>query len=192
MQKTIILAPGKSGTTYLQSCLLRSIVFHDVGESKFRLIRVVKKVYFFLSLMFSKRLVVMPYRSDKDRRKSVFWNDFEKALMHFKNSGEEYKKLRYKSAEVFLQGCYENYPYETYEKWFERNNLGLLIKPTGLSKTKGKFFRSEIIMCSLENIDEVLSDLEDMKLTSSKMPKFNKKEEFWHRTLQKSLDGQGD
>jgi len=133
--------------------------------------------------MFIEHLVIMPHRPDKIRKKSVFWNDFELALMNFKTSGKDYKKLRYEKIDVFLQGCFDNYPYETYEQWFIKNSLKLLIKPGGLWKGRAKFFNSEVIMCPLDNIDELLSELEKMKLTSYEMPKLNTKKEFWHRTL---------
>ena len=39
--------------------------------------------------------------------------------MHYKTTGSDYKVTRYASPKVFLQACFEHYPYETYQQWFD-------------------------------------------------------------------------
>jgi hypothetical protein len=190
MRNIIVLGPGKSGTTYLGSRITNSLVVHDIGRSRFKFIVFIKQLLFFSQLILFKHLVILPYINDSKRRRSVFWNDFEIALMHFKKTGCNYKVIRYKSTQEFLQACFDHYPYESYHKWFKRNKLDILMELPEARNARSKFFKSHIIMCPLENIDVLLSELKDTVSVSSNKPKFNRKEDFWHRTLHEFVKGE--
>ena len=191
MKRIIILGPGKSGTTFLKSSLPNSQVLHDVARSRFLLITSRKKLFFFTKLILFKTLIILPHRPDEARKKSVFWNDLEMALLHFKNSGPDYKVLRYQSPEVFIRACYEHYPYETYASWFKRNNLSLITKIPKADICKNTFFRSKIVSCPLEKISDLISELDHEVEVCTDDPDFNEKGEFWHHILHEYLDGEG-
>ena len=190
MRNIIIVGPGKSGTTYLRSRLPNSIVLHEIGSSRFHLVRLTRKITFFFRLMISNNLVILPVRPDKARRKSIFWNDLENALLRYKKLGPDYKSKRYQTAEVFLKACFEHYPFETYDDWFRRNHLWIIMKLASERSNKCKFFRSEVIMCPLAEIDELLLELSRSTKVLFEEPKYNKKDEFWHRILHEYIDGE--
>lgn len=190
MRDIIILGPGKSGTTYIGSRISKSKVLHDIGNSRFRLIKFIRQFTFFSRLILFKNLIILPFRPDDARRKSVFWNDFETAISNYKRLGPNYKLTRYETADVFLKACFEHFPYETYDEWFHRNHLWILMKPTDEKRKKCKFFRSEVVIWPLEEIDELLLDLSGSIDVVSDKPKYNKKDEFWHRILHKYVEGE--
>lgn len=185
MHRIIILGPGKSGTTFLGSKLLGAKVFHNVGPSRFTAFSTIKRLLFFGRLMFLSHTVILPYRDDLERRKSVFWNDLEKALMHYKTTGSDYKVTRYASPKVFLQACFEHYPYETYQQWFDRNRLHTIIRFNEIRAQRRRFYGSEIIMCPINEIDTLLDDLASKGIGYSDKEKVNSKDEFWHKILHK-------
>ena len=189
MQKITILGPAKSGTTYLGSRLPSSRVLHDIGRSRFRILTQYRKAFFFINLIFTKNILILPRRDDTSRRQSVFWNDFELALIHFKRTSQRYKTLRYDNPENFLQACYQSYPFELYAEWFNRNSLNLITKLPKEGIHRVKFFRSELIICPLDQVEEFLSTIDNLTQLSSQNLRFNKKEEFWHSFLHQYVKG---
>ncbi len=185
MHRIIIVGPGKTATTYLASRLPGSSVLHDIGPSHFKFVRFAKKFFFFLKLMIWQHIIILPFRADDKRRVSMFWNDFELALMHFKTEGQNYKIKRYESICEFLQACYENYPYESYQNWYRRNNLGILSKLTDSRNVRTQFFKSHVIMCSIEKFDDLLAELAGTITVTSENLQMNTKDEFWHQALHK-------
>ena len=190
MRNIIILGPGKSGTTYLRSRLPNSTVLHNISSSRFHLINLARQIAFFFRLMISNNLVILPFRSDKARRKSFFWNDLENALLQYKKLGPDYKSTRHETAEVFLKACFEHYPFETYDEWYRRNHLSMIIKLSSERRKKSKFFRSDVIMCPLREIDDLLVELSRSINVLFEEPKYNKKQEFWHRILHEYIEGE--
>ena len=187
--RIIILGPGKSGTTFLGSRIINSVVFHEIGSSSFKMISSVRKFMFFCKIIFFRHVIILPFRNDFDRQKSVFWNDFEKALIHFKNNGgSTFKSVRYDSAKEYLQTCFRYYPYESYAEWFKRNNLHWLIEYKGKNFEKSKFFRSDIIFCPVNCFENLLSDLESNGFSINENSLVNSKDEFWHRLLHKYVE----